>query len=176
MRALRYALILLGAVLLQTVVFPEIGYTAYTPDVVLAAVLALAMRTERIPGLTMGLLCGLPLDLLYTSGVGLMTLPLCVSGYWGGYMRRWAEDSWLFPPLVGLVCGLGKKGFEVVLRRLMGQAVAVSWALPGRLLVSALLTGVATLIIYIFCHVLREMRRRKRAQADPFGQRKGSGT
>lgn len=172
-RVIRYALLLILAMMLQTVLFPLWGYSSMTPHMVLAMVLALAMRSERIPGLIMGLLCGLPLDLLYTSGIGLMTLPLCVAGYWGGYMRRWAEDSWLFPPVVGAVSGLGMKGFEIVLRRFMGQAVAVSWALPGRIVASALLTGIATFVIYVFCHVCREARRKRRARADWLNQRKG---
>jgi rod shape-determining protein MreD len=81
------ALVVLTAVLLQTVVISRLGLPYGEPDLVLVAVVALAVADGPGVGMGAGFAGGLLLDLLGDHPLGLVALVLTVVGYAAGRFR-----------------------------------------------------------------------------------------
>lgn len=155
------ALILALAMAVQTIVLPALGVTALAPNLVLAAVMVMGLCCGKLPGLFAGLIPGLLLDILLTSGIGLYALPLTLLGYWAGALDNWAPEAWGIPPIIVGIGYVAMKGYEAVVQLLSQQMSAFTWAMLGRAAVCLIMTMAVTFLLYIFCHLFYERRRRR---------------
>jgi rod shape-determining protein MreD len=107
-RALLAGLILFAAVVCQVTVLDNLPFPAGSPpNLVLVAVVTLALATGPEPGAIAGFTAGLALDIAPPAAglLGLSALVFCLVGYGCGKLRAALEDaSWL--PLAGVALGV----------------------------------------------------------------------
>jgi rod shape-determining protein MreD len=133
-RAAMAGLLLVLAVLVQTVVFSPMRLHGAEPDVVLVVVVAFAIATDSATGSAMGFVGGLLLDVVPPADgtVGRWALILTLAGWLAGKYRLTAERGVLSPLLV--VAGiapaalLGYAGLGLLLGdpRVTGTGIASS--------------------------------------------------
>lgn len=106
-RVLVITLMLVVAAVLQTSVFPSLTFLGFSPDLLLLAAVALAMRDGPMSGARVGAVAGLLTDLLVVQApVGLGMLVFTIVGYGVGFARPYlASDSITAPLLLTFVSG-----------------------------------------------------------------------
>jgi rod shape-determining protein MreD len=107
MRALLYALIVAGAVVIQVTILDGLPFPGgAAPDLVLLAVVALALNGGPVPGMATGFAAGLVFDLAppQTHAIGQSALVLCLLGYLCGLISHELERS-IFLPLAAMAIG-----------------------------------------------------------------------
>jgi rod shape-determining protein MreD len=122
------ALVVLTAVLLQTVVISRLSLPYGEPDLVLVAVVALAVAGGPGVGTGAGFAGGLLLDLLGDHPLGLLALVLTVVGYAAGRFRGAVRPGHGMAGALGLVAAgalAGTTGYAVLLL-LVGET-PLSW-------------------------------------------------
>lgn len=117
------ALLLVTAALAQTALFPFLALGGLRPDLLLLAVVGVALADGVMPGLRVGFVAGLGADLLVDQApVGLAALVYTAIGYAIGVARPYlAPDSLTAPLLLAFLASLlGTAGYGV-LSLLLGE-------------------------------------------------------
>jgi rod shape-determining protein MreD len=143
MDVLKAALVLFVVCLLQLSVLTEYG-SIRSSNIVLVALLAIALLRGSIFGALAGFATGLLLDTATLQTLGVTSLLLTVAGFWiGRYGETTARDRFHAPYLsVAVVTVLYAFG-QVVLQFMLGEpapAGLVADGLPGALLLNLVLT------------------------------------
>lgn len=133
--AVKAALVLFVAALLQVTTVTPIEVANGHPDLVLVMLVALALVRGPLFGAVAGFWAGLVLDAAALAEMGLSSLLFTLAGYWAGRFGEATTRRSPHPPLVAvgfstvwLVVGSG------LLRFMLGQGVAVGALLGGVLL------------------------------------------
>lgn len=86
----KYSGVLLGLVLIQKTLIWLIAVTNYqiTPDIVLIGLVYMGIKKGKIGGSITGFVCGLILDLLSFSFLGLMALSKAAAGFISGFFNN----------------------------------------------------------------------------------------
>lgn len=121
-RVLMFAVVLLTALLLQTVVFAGLSVAGWRPDLVLVTVVAFGLAEGPDTGLRYGFAAGLVSDLLSGGGlVGVGALVLCLVGYTTGSIRPYLSTHLLAGQIaVAAIAGAGAVLAHGVLSRSLG--------------------------------------------------------
>lgn len=82
---LRYALITLGLITLQTTIIPFTSIANIIPDLLLIWIVYIAITTGQIPATIFGFAIGLILDLVSGQFLGLSALSKTAAGFLAGY-------------------------------------------------------------------------------------------
>jgi rod shape-determining protein MreD len=127
----------------QVTVLSRLPLPGATPDVVLLALVAFALRYGELTGAITGFCTGLALDLVPPADgtVGRWAFVLCLVGYLCGVAREAAERSALMPLLVVALAAAG----SVVLYAALGVPLGderISWPAVGTIVPSAVLYDV----------------------------------
>ena len=153
--ALKLAAIVLVAAILQVAVFGGWEVAGGSPDLLLVAVVGVALLRGTLAGAIVGFFGGLVADTATLGTLGLTSLLLTGAGYWAGrYGETTGRDRSHAPVVsVAVVTVLYTLG-AVILHVVLGDEVAL-----GRVLGSALLAGVAfnvllTFPVYALCRRL----------------------
>lgn len=139
-RAAMMVLVLLTALLLDTVILPGISFGIWRPDLVVLTVVAFALADGPGTGIRYGFLAGLTVDLLSTGSqlVGTAALVLLLVGYVSGMLRPYLSAT----GMVGTVALAGTASTAAVLSYgLLSQLLEVASSTPWAALQSALATG-----------------------------------
>ncbi|MFI5099385.1 MAG: rod shape-determining protein MreD [Actinomycetes bacterium] len=144
-RILLFGLLLVVAVVLQTVVLSRIPLPGATPDLVLIVVVSLALVQGSTTGCVVGFAGGLLLDVVPPADgqVGRWAFVLALVGWFAGRAMDAAESSALVPVLVvglasaGAVLGYAAIGFALGDPRVDGASLLR--ALPTAVLYDVLL-------------------------------------
>lgn len=134
------ALVLLTALLLDTVVLPAISFGVWRPDAVVLTVVGFALADGPGTGARYGFAAGLAVDLLSTGSqlVGTAALVLLLVGYASGAARPYLAAT----GLVGQVTLAGLASTITVLTYgLLSQMLEVASSTPLQAALSALATG-----------------------------------
>lgn len=159
LRGVAFGLVLVTALLLQTVVAPVVAIAGVAPDLVVLTVLVLALIEGPGTGMRYGFAAGLALDLLATGDaiVGTSALVLLGAGYVAGAVRPFLTGSLLVGHV--LVAGIGS-GLVVaaatLLEVLLGLDVGDPLAMLTEVVISA---GWAALLAPIAAVALGRMTR-----------------
>jgi rod shape-determining protein MreD len=145
---LRLALLLVGALLLQTTVVPDLRVLGVCPDLMLLCTVCAALVGGPELGSIVGFAAGLMADLfLSTTPLGLTALAFSVVGYSVGSIRRTVlQEGWLLAPAVGFVASAAGVAIFVLAGVLVGQSQLTRVG-PIALVKTALLVGAMNAII-----------------------------
>lgn len=148
-RVAMMALILLTALLLDTVVLPGISFGVWRPDLVVLTVVGFALADGAGTGARYGFVAGLTVDLLSTGSqlVGTAALVLLLVGYASGVIRPYLSAT----GLVGQVILAGTASTAAVLTYgLLSQLLEVASTTPWAALQSAVATGLYNAVLAPF--------------------------
>ena len=143
--ALKVAVLLFVAVVVQATIVGSIDVLRGTPDLVLVLLLVIALFRGSVFGAVAGFWAGLLLDTVYLGTLGVTSFLLTLAGYWiGRYGETTGRDRAHAPFLsVAVVTVLFAAG-ELALHFLLGEPVEAKVALldsmPATLLLNLLLT------------------------------------
>jgi len=164
--AVKIAVLVFVAGVLQASVFSGADLLGGTPDVLLVALLGIALQRGAVAGAAAGFLGGLLLDVATLESLGVTSLLLTLVGYWAGRFgeatgrdRRYAPPAAIIAATVFVALG----GYT--LHYMLGAGI-----LAERALVTALLPGLGlNLIVAVpvlsLCRVLlRPHERSERAR------------
>ena len=143
--ALKVALLLFAAVIVQATITGSIQVLGGTPDLVLVLLLVIALLRGSVVGALGGFWAGFLLDTVYLGTLGVTSLLLTLAGYWIGRYGETTGRDRAHAPFVSvavvtvlLTCG------ELILHVLLGESVSARVALvdamPATLLLNLLLT------------------------------------
>lgn len=125
---LRLALLVVGTVLLQTELFPDLRVFGVVPDLGLVATIAVAFRIGPDHGAIYGFANGLAIDIFLQTPLGLSALSFAIVGYGVGIVQTGLSREPRFAAvLFGGVGGLAGGFLFVALAALTGedQVIAV---------------------------------------------------
>ena len=147
--ALRGSAVVFVAAMLQAVIVSSLNIGGGAPDLLLVAVVSLALVQGSVPGAIFGFVGGLIVDLLTLDTLRVTSLVLTLAGFWAGrYGETTGRDRRLAPLVaVGTITLLaGLLGF--VLHYLLGEAVVARHALVTALAPSLVLNLVLALPVH----------------------------
>ena len=147
--ALRLALILIVAVVLQVSFFSYIGILGSTPDLLPVVVVSLGLLGGAVAGAVCGFAAGFLLDSVLLQTLGVSSLVLLSIGYLAGRYREGATvtNRWTPALLAGGLTLVGATGFAAI-QLMLGVDVAVSLLIVREIIVQALLATVLALAVY----------------------------
>lgn len=157
LRGIAMGLVLVTALLLQTVVAPAVVAFGVAPDLVVLTVLVLGVIEGPGTGMRYGFAAGLALDLLATGDaiVGTSALVLLTAGYVAGSVRPFLTGSELLGQIV--VAAIGG-GLVVAARALLELLLGVDLPDPGSVLTEVVIaSGWAALLAPVVTVLLRRI-------------------
>ena len=103
-RRISTIIIILLAFLLQTTVFHKLALANVVPNLLLILTVCYSYMRGRTSGEVIGLVCGLMLDMMYGSVIGLYAFIFMTIGFLCGYCQKiYFTDNYILPcVLVGL--------------------------------------------------------------------------
>jgi rod shape-determining protein MreD len=147
--ALRIALVVLAAVVLQVSFFSELSLLGATPDVLAVVIISLGLLGGGVIGAVCGFAAGLLLDSVLLETLGVSSLVLLSIGYLAGRYREGFEiSSSLVPPLLAAgLTTLGAFAFSAI-QLMLGVETDVSLLVVREILVKGLLAFFFAIPIY----------------------------
>jgi len=144
MDAVKAAVLLFVAVLVQISIVGDYTPLGGTADVLLVVLLSIALLRGSVFGALAGFGAGLLIDVAYLGTLGFTSLLLTVAGFWiGRYGETTARDRFHAPYLSVLVVTVLYAFGALALRFVLGESVpahAVLAALPATVLLNLILT------------------------------------
>lgn len=138
----RVTLIVISAAVLQRGLFSQLRIAHVAGDILLLLAIAAGITGGPDRGAIMGFVCGLTLDLLLQSPLGLTALTYCLVGFVAGRYQisvvrssRWRP---MFTAAVGSAMGYG---LYILLGWMLGQRNMLANHLPTIILVVSLING-----------------------------------
>jgi rod shape-determining protein MreD len=122
MRWLRYFLVVVLLVVLQTALFPSLRAFDAAPDLLLVATIAVAYERGPESGAVFGFVSGLAIDCFLASPLGVSALAFSLVGYGVGVFQSGLLRSsrWIAPVLGGIAGFIGA-ALWVVIAAIAGQ-------------------------------------------------------
>lgn len=147
--ALRIALIVIAAVVLQASFFSSLSLLGGTPDALTVVVISLGLLGGAVIGAVCGFAAGILLDSVLLETLGVSSLVLLGAGYLAGRYREGFEISnSLTPPLLAAaLTALAAAGFSA-LQLMLGVETQVSLLVLREILLKGLLAFLLAMAIY----------------------------
>ncbi len=138
------AAIVFVAVLLQATIFASLDVLGGTPDVLLLALLGIALLRGAVTGAVAGFSGGLLLDIVTLDTLGVTALVLALAGYWAGrYGETTGRGRAHAPILAVIVVTILAALLGFFLHFLLGEEVSMR-----RALVEALVAGLGLNLVF----------------------------
>lgn len=146
---LRAIAVVFVAALLQVVIVSSIVIVGGAPDLLLVAIVALALLRGSIFGAVLGFAGGLVVDLLTLGTLGVTSLVLTLAGFWAGrYGETTGRDRRLAPIIAVGTITLLAGAFGYVLNYLLDEEVVARHALVTALAPALVLNVLLALPVY----------------------------
>jgi len=141
---LRYALVVVTAMVLQRGLFAELRIADAAPDVLLVVAVAAGIAGGPERGAVVGFFCGLALDLMLPSPLGLAALSYLAAGAAVGRVHSADHRAarWRVMALSALGCAFGVAVFAV-----LGTVLGQDGYITGHLATIALVVAVAGAVL-----------------------------
>ena len=148
-RKLVIAFMLWIAFLLQTAVFPKLGFMAATPNILLIMTVSIGFMQGGAEGILTGFFAGLFIDLFYGDIYGYYALIYLAAGWYSGrYSKIYFDEDIKIPLFLTTVCDLAY-GVIIYLTRFLLRGRFQFWRyLTGVMLPELISTLVLMLILY----------------------------
>ncbi len=100
-------LMIIVSFVLQTTFLHSIELADVVPNLLLILTVSYAYMRGRTSGLAIGFLCGILLDMMYGSVIGVCTFGFINIGYWSGYLQKiYFTDRFSLPLFLVATCDL----------------------------------------------------------------------
>ena len=153
MRWLRYFLVILSLVVLQTALFPELRVFGAGPDLLLVATIAVAYERGPEAGAVFGFVGGLAIDCFLSSPLGVSALAFSLVGYGVGlFQSGLLRTSRWIAPILGGVGGLIGGALWVVIAAVAGQDELISGYSARVVVLAAIYDALLAVLIFPFVH------------------------
>lgn len=161
MTALKVALLLFVAAVLQASVISGVVVLGGTPDLLLVTVVSVALLRGSTAGAVAGFVAGLLIDVASLATLGLTSLLLTLAGYWTGrYGETTGRDRSHAPYLAVVVISFLYLVGALALRFVLGEPAPARVVLLETLLQGLALNLVLTLPVYGLARRLLPLRER----------------
>ena len=131
-------------------VFPRLSILDISPDIIICTMASIAALEKSQTGAAIGFICGLALDVMFTSAIGFYTLPYFVAGmalYFVSNRIRYI-DPVLIPEAFALSAFLIKELITALLAYMLGRDVALGYRFVRFMLPEMLVTGLLMFLIH----------------------------
>lgn len=153
MRWLRYFLVIITLVVLQTTLFPELRVFGAVPDLLLVAAIAVGYERGPEAGAVFGFAGGLAIDCFLSSPLGVSALAFALVGYGVGiFQSGLLRSSRWIAPVLGGVGGLVGGALWVAIAALAGQDELITGYSARIVVIAAIYDAVMALLIFPFVH------------------------
>jgi rod shape-determining protein MreD len=153
MRWLRYFLVILTLVVLQTALFPDLRVFGAVPDLLLVAAIAVGYERGPEAGAVFGFVGGLAIDCFLSSPLGVSALAFSLVGYGVGvFQSGLLRSSRWIAPVLGGIGGLVGGALWVVIAALAGQDELITAHSARIVVIAAIYDAVLALLIFPFVH------------------------
>jgi len=153
MRWLRYFLVLLTLVVLQTTVFPDLRVFGAVPDLLLVATIAVGYERGPEAGAVFGFVGGLAVDCFLSSPFGVSALAFSLVGYGVGvFQSGLLRSSRWIAPVLGGIGGLVGGALWVVIAAVAGKDDLITGYSARIVAVAAVYDALLALLIFPFVH------------------------
>jgi rod shape-determining protein MreD len=151
---------MLGALLVQVALVPNVAVGGVTPNVLLLAAVTIALVKGSRAGIVAGFVGGLLFDLLGSGPIGVGAMVFCVVAFVAASLKENTfADGWLVPLVIVFLASLvGEIGYMTVLA-VLGQGAGTLGGILGRALPAGLYNVVVAVVFYPW--VARFLRRDK---------------
>lgn len=152
----KVALVLVFAILLQTVVLSHISILGVTADLFLILTVIVAVSRGSLEGAIFGFFAGLVADIAYYQPLGVRALIYVLVGYFVGmFVARFGTvNPWSVAVLAGATSFLAQFLFGLF-QFVMGPRAAMLTMIGTQMLPEAILDGLITAPLYVFLVRLR---------------------
>jgi rod shape-determining protein MreD len=147
--AVRLALLVVAAVVLQVSFFSQLSLLGATPDLVSVVVVSLGLLGGAVAGAVCGFAAGLLLDSVLLETLGVSSLVLLAIGYLAGRYREGFEVSNTLTPflLAGALTALGAAAFSAI-QLMLGVETDVSLLVVREVVIKGLLAALLAIPFY----------------------------
>jgi len=153
MQWLRYFLVILSLVVLQTALFPELRVFGAGPDLLLVATIAVAYERGAEAGAVFGFAGGLAIDCFLSSPLGVSALAFSLVGYGVGlFQSGLLRTSRWIAPILGGVGGLIGGALWVAIAAVAGQDALISGYSARIVVLAAIYDALLAVLIFPFVH------------------------
>jgi rod shape-determining protein MreD len=153
MRWLRYFLVVITLVVLQTTLFPELRVFGAAPDLLLVAAVAVGYERGPEAGAVFGFVGGLAIDCFLSSPLGVSALAFALVGYGVGvFQSGLLRSSRWIAPVLGGVGGLVGGALWVAIAAVAGQDELITGYSARVVVIAAIYDAAAALVIFPFVH------------------------
>lgn len=143
------ALLVFAAALLQTSIFASLDVRGGAPDLVLVALVSLALLHGAVVGAAGGFAAGLLLDTATLGTLGVSSLLLTVAGYWAGrYGETTGRDRLHAPAAAVLAITVSATVAAYGLHFLIGDPVSARYVFGEALIPTVVLNLLLTLPVF----------------------------
>ena len=153
MRWVRYFLVIISLVVLQTALFPELRVFGAVPDLLLVATIAVAYERGPEAGAVFGFVGGLAIDCFLSSPLGVSALAFSLVGYGVGlFQSGLLRTSRWIAPILGGVGGLIGGALWVAIAAVAGQDELISGYSVRIVVLAAIYDALLAVLIFPFVH------------------------
>lgn len=160
-RALPAIAVVFGAFLLQVAVAPQMAIGGAVPNLVLLAVVSIALTNGASAGAVAGFAGGFAFDLIGSAPVGPAALVLTIIGYAAGSLHaNMFAEGWRLPVTVVLLASLFAEVTYALVLLVLGAGAPLGSAFVSIILPTAGYNVVLALLVYpVMARFLRRDRR-----------------
>jgi len=151
MQWLRYFLVIISLVVLQTALFPELRVFGAVPDLLLVATIAVAYERGPEAGAVFGFAGGLAIDCFLSSPLGVSALAFSLVGYGVGlFQSGLLRTSRWIAPILGGVGGLIGGALWVAIAAVAGQDELITGYTARIVVLAAIYDALLAVLIFPF--------------------------
>ena len=151
MRYLFLVLTVIINLIFTGVVFPRLNILGIAPDIIICTMASITALEKSRVGAAIGFICGLMLDIMFTSAIGFYTLPYFVVGmglYFAANRINYI-DPVLIPELLAAGAFFIKELLAALLAYMLGRDVSPGYRLMRFVLPEMLATALFMLLIHL---------------------------
>lgn len=151
MRWIRYFLLIVSLVVVQTAVFPSLRVFGAVPDLLLVATVAVAYERGPETGAVFGFVAGVAIDCFLASPMGVSALAFSLTGYGVGvFQSGLVRSSRWMAPILGGIGGLVGGFLWICIASIAGQEDLFAPASFRILVTAAVYDALVAFVIFPF--------------------------
>jgi len=166
MKKLLFPLLFLAAYYLDSVFFSHVSLFGAKPDMLMAALVCMAILLGGMQAGMLGAFLGLLMDILLNPILGISSIGYIVAAAISGlFYQKFYADNVIVPAAAAAGCSFLKLHIEALAAALQGARIQYWLSLPAYILPCALLTGLAAMPLFLLMRYSAEEQIRLRGSA-----------